>query len=259
MGSRVRPRGIARAGAALLALVAFGALSWWPVTTRQGIDFVVTVQRIPLWVKTSEFLARDYRYRQLADRIVQGSVRGSDQQKTMAIFHWTLSHLRHQPEGWPVVDDHVYSIIVRGYGTNDQFADVFTTLCAYAGVPATLVKLVSADRAIWYMGGVRLDGQWCVFDPYWGVYFEHPGGRPVSLQELIDDPVLLRTTQRGPGVGLLRASTPPAPIPVSGGAEAPVDYAKFVRAGVSLAPQAIRPHAHMPWMRLLQELRQALS
>ena len=215
-------------------------LASWPVTTRQGINGVVSAQRIPLWVKASEFLARDYHYRQLVRRLLQGQERASDQRKVMVLFRWTASQLRHQPKGWLVVDDHVYSIIVRGYGTADQFADVFTTLCTYAGVPATLVKLMSADRAIRYMGSVRLAGEWCLFDPYWGVYFEHPDGRPVSWRELAGHPALLDSTRHGPS-------------------EAPVDEAAFIQGGVSLDSQAIRPYAQMPWMRLLQEFRRWIT
>ena len=235
MGDMSRTRRLARAWGIPAALLGLAALSGWPVTTRQGVNGVVTVQRIPLWVKAAEFLVRDYRYRQLVGQILKGRAQASDQERVMAIFHWTTDRLRHWPRGWPLIDDHVYSIIVRGYGTADQFADVFTTLCAYAGVPATLVKLMSADRASWYMGGVRLEGHWCVFDPYWGVYFEHSDGRPVTWQALIDDPTLLVSTRRGPSAS-------------------PMDYAALLRGSLAINPNALRPYAQMPWLRLFQEL-----
>ena len=54
----------------------------------------------------------------------------------MEIFIWTCENIRKQPDGLPVIDDHVWHIIIRGYGEPDQSSDVFTTLCNYAGIRA---------------------------------------------------------------------------------------------------------------------------
>jgi len=208
-------------------------LAQWPVTARQGINGQVFVRRIPLWVKVAEFLVRDHHYRNLA-RTITASAEGP-QEKVLAIFEWTRTHLRHQPPDLPIVDDHVYSIIVRGYGTSDQFADVFTTLCAYAGIPATMdrVSEPSGDRL--YLAMVRLNDRWYPLDPYHGVYFQHEDGRLVSLEELIKDPRLLAITQRG--------------VPA-----AEVEYGKFIRSGLGESFHALRPASQMPWTRLWQEL-----
>ena len=56
--------------------------------------------------------------------------------RVLAVFDWTARRIQPTPEGWPVVDDHILNIIIRGYGMTDQRADVFATLTTYAGVPA---------------------------------------------------------------------------------------------------------------------------
>ena len=115
----------------VVAGLGFAAL---PATTRQGLNFEVSARRTPLYIKAMEFLVRDHEYRRLADEITAGAT--TDEQRALALFGWTRTHIRPRPGGWPVVDDHILNIIIRGYGEDDQMADVFTTLTTYAGVPA---------------------------------------------------------------------------------------------------------------------------
>ena len=110
------------------------ALLWWPATTRQGIDFRQRTILQPLYLKAMDFISRDGHYRLLAREIVQGAA--TDEARALQIYAWTRDHIRPVPPGLPVVDDHIWHIIIRGYGTDDQVNDVFTTLCAYAGLSA---------------------------------------------------------------------------------------------------------------------------
>ena len=227
-------RGVPRALWGLLAAGLCGIAAWWPVTTRQGVNGQVAVIRLPLWVKTAEFLIRDYHDRRLAHEIVRGVAH--DQEKVMALLAWTRAALHPQPPDLPVVDDHVYSIIVRGYGAPDQFADVLATLCVYAGIPAVRNRVTSAQgRRSLSLTLVRVEGRWCPIDPYHGVYFQHPDGRLLSWPELAEDPVLVRSAYRGPV----------AP---------PVEYGQFIRPGISLSVESPRPSNQIPWVRVWQEI-----
>ena len=229
-----RTKSLARAPAALLVLVAVAiGVAWWPVTTRQGINGVVSVHRMPLWVKATEFLTRDQHYRRLAKAVTADA--GDDAQaKVLTLFEWTRETLRPQPEGWPLIDDHVYSIIVRGYGSPDQFSDVLSTLCTYAGVPATMQKVLDAAGRTRYLTLVRVDGRWCPLDPFFGVYFLRPDGRFASADDLRASPDVLAAARRGP--------------------PGPVDYATLFREELSANLSQLRPTAHMPLVRLRQEL-----
>ena len=128
--------------------------------TRQGVNYQVSTQTLPAYVKTFEFLSRHHRYAALARQITAGMT--SDHDRAQAVFAWTRQHIRPVPEGWPVVDDHILNIIIRGYGTEDQAADVFTTLSTYAGVHAFWTWTDDSPRAV--ISWAQLDGRWTAFD-----------------------------------------------------------------------------------------------
>jgi hypothetical protein len=182
-----------------LTLGVLAGLTWWPVTIRQGVDFKVTIQRIPLYAKISGFFYRDWYYRKLVVEIVDPDM--SEKAKTIAIYEWVRVNLRpHQrPQDGPVYDDHVLNVILRGTGVADQFADVFTTLLSYAGIRAGWHRVTSYKS-----GGqliittVYLDGHWRVFDPYYGNVFRNGEGRLATFEELVNDPTLAKLIPNQP-------------------------------------------------------------
>lgn len=139
---------------------------------------------MPLYIKIIEFLDRDYHYKELAERICQGC--SSDDDKVLALFEWTHQNIKANiPKDWPIVDDHVWYIIVRGYGARDQFSDVFTTLCNYAGLDAfyTWVYAVNRTKRI-PLSFVKIEGRWGIFDPYYGNYFKNKNDEVADIEEV---------------------------------------------------------------------------
>lgn len=166
-----------------------------PVTTRQGINYSLRTIKIPLYVKILEFIDRDYHYRILVKDIVKGCK--SEEEKVLAIFNWTCQNIKTNiPEGWPIVDDHILNIIIRGYGVHDQLADVFATLCTYAGMPATMYGLTPrGSRNKLVVAAVYLDREWRIFDPYHGKYFINREGKIASIQDIISNSSLVNKQQ----------------------------------------------------------------
>lgn len=161
-----------------LALVTVGIfiLLNLSVNTKQGIDYKVSSIKIPLYLKTLGFFDRYYNYRELVKRIVHGAA--SDEEKVMRIFRWTYANIRKAPKELPVVDDHVWHIIVRGYGVKDQFQDVFTALCNISGIGAFFSALYTEDKSkAIILSFVKIQEKWYIFDPYYGVYFKDKHGR----------------------------------------------------------------------------------
>ena len=115
----------------VLLLVSLVFLLNVQVTTRQGINYKVTSIKIPLYLKLLDFFDRHYNYISLVSRITHGCI--NKETKILALFNWCYANIKDQPETLPVVDDHVWHIIIRGYGAGEQSSDVFTTLCNYAG------------------------------------------------------------------------------------------------------------------------------
>jgi len=187
-----------------------GAFLWmatWPATTRQGVNFEVQSHSVPWAVKSLEFFLRDYRYRRLAQEVTLGSM--TDEAKGLALFKWTRGHIRPHPKGWPLVDDHIWDIIIRGYGSEDQMADVFTTLATYSGLPAfwKIFREKTGEKVLVF-SFVRIDDQWTVWDVARGVGFRNEAGDLVSVEELMDCPEWLRSTPQVLTEGLIPFAVP---------------------------------------------------
>ena len=176
-------------GAAVLLPAAAVAVALLPATTLQGINYRVTAHRIPAYVKTVDFLQRHHQYQLLVSRICGNT--SNRLECVMALFDWTHSNVRQPPEGLPTVDDHPSHVVIRGYGTNDQMADVFSILSTYAGVPAFFRFLPDPrERHVLALTFVRLDGRWVPFDVEHHVVFRHVDGRLAGIDDLLAHPAL---------------------------------------------------------------------
>jgi hypothetical protein len=154
------------------------------VTYRQGVDYKVGLVRIPLYLKITDFFDRSFNYQALVNRIVN---RGdSESMRAVKILTWVDANIKPVPGGFPVIDDHVWNIIVRGYGTADQQSDVFATLCNYAGIEAFFSNLPAQgnpERLI-TLSFLKIDNEWRVFDPACGAYFRNRNGQLAFISEL---------------------------------------------------------------------------
>lgn len=166
--------------ATLLAVIFISNIE---VTTKQGLNYKVYTLKIPLYLKTLDFYDRHFNYKWLVHKIIEGKT--TEGEKVIAIFNWTIENIVKQPKGLRAVDDHVWHIIIRGYGTVDQFSDVFTTLCNYAGVDAFFTRLFNKDRTSQLpFSFVKVSGRWCLFFPYGATYFVNRGGNFASVEEI---------------------------------------------------------------------------
>ena len=155
----------------------------FPLATRQGINYQVSVHRIPLFVKGLEFVLRDIQLAHLAASIT-GGIQG-EEKRAVALFHWTRERIRPTPPGFPVVDDHITHIIIRGYGEADQMADVFTALSTYAGLPAFWRTARSKSKQCSViLSFVQVDRKWTVWDVAHGVTYRNQKGALASVEEL---------------------------------------------------------------------------
>lgn len=211
-----------------------------PVTTKQGVNYDVTEHRLPLYLKTFEFLDRDAQYRQLAREITRDA--SSDRTRLMAVFAWTTRRIQPIPEGWPVVDDHILNIVIRGYGATDQRADVCATLLTYADVPAFWEKVKApgaADGVI--LTFARVDGRWVVMDVAHGFVFETKDGQLATAEDLAANRAVLP-----PAAATLTIGTTPYPRILNQLRMPPI-------------PRPLRAELQMPWPRLWDQARRAVG
>ena len=154
------------------------------VSYYQGINYRVRIVKIPLYLKVIDFFSRHYNYKITAEEIIAGSK--SDKEKAVRLLKWTQENIRPVPPGLPLIDDHVWHIIIRGYGTDDQFQDVFTTLCNYAELDGFFCWINSADnKQKKPFSFVRLKRGWTFFDAYRGVYFKNSKQEIANINDLL--------------------------------------------------------------------------
>jgi hypothetical protein len=193
MKRRIRPIAIV-----ILALIMAVGAAWFvltrPVTIRRGVNYHITEIQMPLYFKLLAYVHRHLEYRQLAERLVDGL--SDREEKILTLFEWTRQNVRPIPKGFPIVDDHVWDIIVRGYGSQDQASDVFATLSAYAGIPAHFGYACTQETNTCVgVAFVQLpNGSFGLFDPHYGVALRHPDGRLASIEEVRTDQSLLKRT-----------------------------------------------------------------
>jgi hypothetical protein len=227
-----------------LLVVGIGLGALWLLTapvasTRQGVNFQVTQHRIPFYVKAVDFLHRHYAYERLAHEVMDGKT--TDEARALAVFAWTREHIRPTPKAWPVIDDHILNVIIRGYGLGDQMADVFTTLSTYAGVPAFWRDLCANDASgVLVLSFARVDSRWVIFDVADGLIFRMPDGSFADAAALLEDPILLKA--------VVQART-----------RSGIEYWRFLETMRPFSvPNMLRARQQMPGPRLWFELRRVL-
>ena len=168
-----------------IAALIFGILNI-DVSIRQGVNGKYREIHMPLYVKWTQFLARHYEYARIAKEITAGCK--TDEEKALAILNWTRANIKDIPGGLDLVDEHILTIMIKGYGAPAQFQDVFTTLCAYSGIPAFFEKVYAkGNKARYVLSFVKINGKWRVFDAYSGKYFRTVRGDLASPEDILDD------------------------------------------------------------------------
>lgn len=153
--------------------------------TKRCVDYDCQEAKLPLYLKLLDFFDRHCNYKHLVKKIAGDS--DNESERVIKILKWTYENIKKNPKELPVVDDHVWYIIVRGYGASDQFSDVFSTLCNYAGFDSffnTLKNEYGAGKECFSF--VKLKRGWAVFDVYEGVYFENKQKQICTKEELLN-------------------------------------------------------------------------
>lgn len=153
------------------------------VTTKQGVNYELRTIKLPLYLKLLDFFDRHYNYAYLVKNITQNSK--SDKDRVVALLEWTYNNIKKRPQDLAVVDDHVWHTIIRGYGVEDQFSDVFSTLCNYAGIKAFYSWVNSSELSSrMTFSFVKIKNKWYVFDPYRDIYFVDKEGGLADINML---------------------------------------------------------------------------
>ncbi len=158
------------------------------VVTTQGINYQVHEINLPLYLKILDFVDRHYNYKNLVKNII-GDTK-DEGAKAIKIFDWVTSNVQNNPKELPVIDDHPLNILIRGYGVQDQFEDIFTILCTYAGMEAYFRIFRNRSGGVYYMSFVNIYGRWCPLSAY-GSAYASKNGAIASVDDILRDNKLL--------------------------------------------------------------------
>ena len=234
-GRRRRFRRLAVAGGVAVLLT----VAWWPTSRLVGVNYVVSRETLPLWRKAAEFIERDAQLRKTSQALL-GGVSGNEA-KVFTALAWTRTNISYAPGDRPVIDDHIWNVIERGYGQSDQQADVFTTVLSYAGVRAYWQAIGRSPRVL-PLSYAWLDGEFRVFDVTHGIAFRTGAGSLATAADIARDHAIVVSAARQSGV-----------IPID-------DYLSYFNDYQARpAPAVSRAELQMPARRLWLELRRAFG
>jgi hypothetical protein len=235
---KILSRPTIRAIAAIAFVAGLVVLAAWPVTTRYGVNYRWSSKRIPLFEKAVNFASRDLQLRRVAQEVSAeiGAGTAPPEQKAVKLFDWVVRNVRRTPPGFPVVDDHILHILIRGYGAPDQRAEALAVLASYNRLPATAAVLMPPE------GGpkltlalVRVDTRLAVFDVMHEVAFRRRTGELADLNDLVTEPSLVTERTRG--------------VSING-----VPYERYVPALRALRPEFSRMERQKVWPRIRYEV-----
>lgn len=158
------------------------------VATKQGVNYQVHEIKLPLYLKMLDFVDRHYNYKNIVTNILGGTK--DDNDKTIKIFNWVRSNVRKNPQELPVIDDHPLNILIRGYGVRDQFEDIFTLLCTYAGSEAFFKRFKNNSGEVYFMSFVKIKRKWCPLSAFANAY-STKSGVIASVNDILLDRKLL--------------------------------------------------------------------
>jgi hypothetical protein len=218
-------------------LAALTLLLAWPVESRSGTNYVWTSNRLPFYEKAIEFLARHFQTKRLVEAIIAGEA--DSEGRLLRLLVWVGAHVRPTPGGFPVVDDHPFHILIRGYGAPDQRTEAFALLATYAGMPSEHVMLTTEAGRRVDLALVKVGRDTYVFDVVNQVAFFKADGGLADLATLRSHPGLIHQSATHPSVD----------------AEM---YRRLVASTDKLRPTFSRMEMQRPWRRATAEISEIL-
>ena len=146
-----------------------------------GINFKVTEYEIPLFLKIYNFYGRHFNYDSLVTQIIKNSQNDTD--KVLQLSKWIINNIQKIPKGVDIVDSHPLTIIERRLGIEDQFADLLSVLIVYADIDSFFWNY-NDDQLKSALTFFKLNGEWSLIDPYYGIMFLNLEKVIASINEL---------------------------------------------------------------------------
>ena len=132
-----------------------------------GVNYIVEKTEISNFRKLSDFYERHINYKKLVKEITQDSK--DKKEEIINLSTWVYKNIRKISEGDTVIDNHPWTIVERKLGASDQFSDILSVLLVHNDIDSFFTtKFIKTIHPITFF---KYDSEWCIIDPYYGVYF----------------------------------------------------------------------------------------
>ena len=145
-----------------------------------GINYFVTEYEIPIYLKLYNFYGRHLNYDYLVSEITKHS--DNDQDKVINISKWVNNNIKKLPKDVEIIDSHPLTIVERRLGTKGQLSDLLSVLLVHADFDSFVWSDTHDNDNI--LTFYKVDGQWFVMDPYYGLLFANNKNELSSIGEL---------------------------------------------------------------------------
>ena len=154
--------------------------------------------------------------------------------KILKIFSWVVTNIQPVPTGLHVIDDHLFNVIIRGYGASDQRTETFGLLASCMGFYASSLKLTPpGNQKGIFVSLIKSKHDIWIFDIVNQIAFRDADGHLVDLHNLIANPSLI---ERAAGDLIIEG----------------IPYPKYILYISALQPDFSRLEAQKPFPRIRQ-------
>ena len=153
-----------------------------------GVNYVVEEKKLSNYKKIVQFYERHREYKKLVNKINGKSK--NNQQNVINLSSWILKNIKKITEKDDIIDNHPWTIIERGMGTDDQFSDLLSVLLVHNNIDAFFYNKIDT---VWHpltFFGINKN-EWSIIDPYYGIYFLDNNNTFSSLKQIKENEFFL--------------------------------------------------------------------
>ena len=146
-----------------------------------GVNYEIEEQKLSNFKKIVQFYARHKEYKKLVNEI-NGKSKNKEQ-NVLNLTYWIYKNIKKITKKDDIIDNHPWTIVKRGIGTDDQFSDLLTVLLVHNGIDAFFYnKIDSVWHPLTFFSINKKD--WLIIDPYYGIYFHNSLNTFSSLDQM---------------------------------------------------------------------------
>jgi hypothetical protein len=142
---------------------------------------MVIENKISNFQKINELFERDRKYKELVREIKSNEK--NKHNEIIKISRWVYKNIKkiNYDISDDIIDSHPWTIVKRRMGVEDQFSDILSVLFFYGGIDSFFMNDLNVEGHPITL--FKLNDDWSLIDPYYGIYFLNDKGEFCNLKE----------------------------------------------------------------------------